>query len=72
MLTVRESAAVVEVLEKHLKAHYNQDQLRSLSKDPDLPIDSRMRAEIPYCLIHIVHQHKSYNMKAKNGIERTR
>ena len=72
MLTVRESAAVVEVLEKHLKSHYNQDQLRSLSKDPDLPIDSRMRAEIPYCLIHIVHQHKSYNLKAKNGIERTR
>jgi hypothetical protein len=72
MLTARESAAVVEVLEQYLESHYNQDQLRSLSKDPDLPINSRMRAEPPYCLMHIIHQHKSYNLKAKNGIERTR
>jgi hypothetical protein len=67
MLTARESAAVVEVLEQYLKSHYNQDQLRSLSKDPDLPIDSRMRSKPPYCLMHIVHQHKSYHLKAKNG-----
>jgi hypothetical protein len=72
MLTARESAAVVEVLEQYLECHYKQDQLRSLLKDPDLPIDSRMRSKPPYCLMHIVHQHKSYNLKAKNGIERTR
>ena len=72
MLTARESAAGVEVLEQYLECHYNQEKLRSLSKDPGLPIHSRMRAEIPYCLMHIVHQHKSYNLKAKNGIERTR
>jgi hypothetical protein len=72
MLTARESAAVVEVLEQYLESHYNQDQLRSLSKDPDLPIDSGTRAELLYCLMHIVHQHKSYTLKAKNGIERTR
>ena len=72
ILTARESAAVVEALEQYLECHYNQDQLRSLSKDPDLPIDSRMRSKPPYCLMHIVHQHKSYNLKAKNGNERTR
>ena len=72
MLTARESAAVVEVLEQYLECHYNQDQLRSLSKDPDLPIDSRMRSKPPYCLMHIVHQHKSYKLKAKNGNEHTR
>ncbi len=72
MLTPRESAAVVEVLEQYLESHYNQDKLRSLSKDPDLPIDSRMRKEPPYCLMHIVHQHKSYTLKANSGIERTR
>ncbi len=72
MLTPRESAAVVEVLEQYLESHYNQDKLRSLSKNPDLPVDSRMRAEPPYCLMHIVHQHKSYTLKANNGIERTR
>ncbi len=72
MLTARESAAVVEVLEQYLESHYNQDQLRSLSKDPDLPIDSRMRSKPPYCLMHIVHQHKSYTLKVENGIKRSR
>ena len=72
MLTARESAAVVEVLEQYLECNYNQDQLRSLSKDPDLAIDSRMRGEPPYCLMHIVHQHKSYTLKANNSIKRTR
>jgi len=72
MLTARESAAVVEVLEQYLESHYNQDQLRSMSKDPDLPIDSSVRAEPPYCLMHIVHQHKSYTLKANNGNERIR
>jgi len=32
MLTPRESAAVVEVLEQYLESHYNQDKLRSLSR----------------------------------------
>jgi hypothetical protein len=72
MLAPHESAAVLKVLEQYLESHYNQDQLRSLSKDPDLPIDSRMRKEPPYCLMHIVHQHKSYTLKANNGIGRTR
>ena len=72
MLTTRESAAVVELLEQYLESHYSQDQLRSPSKDPELPIDSGMRVELPYCLMHIVRQHKSYNLKAKNWIERTR
>ena len=72
MLAPHESTAVLEVLKQYLESHYNQDQLRSLLKDPDLPIDSRMRAMPPYCLIHIVHQYKSYTLKANNGIERTR
>jgi len=71
MLTAYESTAVLELLEQYLESHYNEDQLSSLSKDPDLPIDIEKRARPPYCLIHIVHQHKAYNSKANNGIGRT-
>ena len=72
MLAPRESAVVLEVLEQYLESNYSQDQLRSLSKDPDLPIGSKMRKKPPYCLMHIVHQHKSYTLKANNRIERAR
>jgi len=72
MLARHESAAVLELLEKYLETHYSRDQLRSLSEDPYLPIDSEMRTKPPHCLMHILHQHRAYSVKVDNRIERTR
>jgi hypothetical protein len=71
MLARHESAVILEVLEKYLEAHYSRDQLRSLSEDPYLPIDSEMRTKPPHCLMHILHQHKAYSAKVDNRSERT-
>ncbi|MHC4536931.1 MAG: hypothetical protein ACYS6K_23535 [Planctomycetota bacterium] len=72
MLSPHESEVVVKALRTFLESHHKNDELTSLLTEPELPIDSELRSEIPHCLIHIIHQHKSYALKANHGIERTR
>ena len=59
-LSPRETASVVYLLQQYLESHYDKDQLSSLWKNPELPVESTKRSKPPYCLIHILHQHKHY------------
>ena len=58
MLSAYESEVIIESLRTYLESHYKKDELASLLKEPELPIDSRLRSELPHCLIHILDQHK--------------
>ena len=58
MLSTHESAVVIEALRIYLESNYKNDELVSLLKDPELPIDSELRKEFPHCLTHILSQHK--------------
>ena len=58
MLSAYESEVIIESLRTYLESHYKKDELASLLKEPELPIDSRLRSELPHCLIHILDQYK--------------
>ena len=58
MLSTPESALVIETLMTFLESHYKNDELVSLLKEPELPIDSELRSELPHCLVHILSQHR--------------
>ena len=58
MLSAHESEMIIEALRTYLESNYIKDELASLLKEPELPIDSELRSEFPHCLIHILNQHK--------------
>jgi hypothetical protein len=58
MLSPHESAVVIEALRTFLESHHKNDELASLLKEPELPIDSGLRSELPHYLIHILYQHE--------------
>jgi hypothetical protein len=58
MLSAHESEVIIEALRTYLESHYKKDELASLLKEPELPIDSGLRSELPHCLIQILYQHK--------------
>jgi len=58
MLSTHESKIILEALRSFLESHNKQDELASLQKNPDLPIGSELRSRSPYCVIHILNQHK--------------
>ena len=58
MLSAHESEVIIEALRTYLESNYKKDELASILKEPELPIDSELRSEFPHCLIHILSQHK--------------
>ncbi len=58
MLSAHESEVVVKALRTFLESHHKNDELASLLKESELPIDSGLRKELPHYLIHILSQHK--------------